>query len=61
MYLPLYTITYTNNITNGFELVNFYTTRAARNFLYNNRNKIHDVTIYLYGRCTEISEKDLRD
>ena len=59
--MPLYSIDYINNNTDTATYRYFYTTRAARNFLYNNRNKIHDVIIYLFRSMTEISEKDLRD
>jgi hypothetical protein len=59
--MPLYSIDYINNDTDTATYRYFYTTRAARNFLYNNRNKIHDVIIYLFRSMTEISEKDLRD
>lgn len=59
--MPLYSIDYINNDTDIATYRYFYTTRAARNFLYNNRNKIHDVIIYLFRSMTEISEKDLRD
>ena len=59
--LPLYIVFYTDPSTK--ELIDecFYTTRAARNFLWNNRNKITDPTIYLFRSMTEITEKDLRD
>ena len=59
--MPLYSIDYINNDTDTAAYRYFYTTRAARNFLYDNRNKIHDVIIYLFRSMTEISEKDLRD
>ena len=61
MYLPLYIINYIDK--DNFELKDeyFYTTRAARNFLWNNRNKIFDPTIYLFGSMTEIKPEDLRD
>lgn len=59
--MPLYSIDYINNDTDTATYRYFYTTRAARNFLYDNRNKIHDVIIYLFRSMTEISEKDLRD
>ena len=61
MNLPLYIINYIDKDT--FELKDefFYTTRAARDFLWNNRNKIYSPSIYLFGSMTEISEKDLRD
>lgn len=61
MNLPLYVIYYID--MNSFDLKDefFYTTRAARNFLWNNRQKIYDPTIYLFGSMTIISEKDLRD
>lgn len=61
MYLPLYSIDYVVTATNISTYQYFYTTHAARNFLWNNRDKIHDVIIYLFGSMTEISEKDLRD
>ena len=61
MNMPLYIINYIDKDT--FEIKDdfFYTTRAARNFLWNNRNRIHAPSIYLFGSMTEISEKDLRD
>lgn len=61
MNLPLYMIDYIDNATGNVICQNFYSTRAARDFLWNNRNKIHDPMIYLFGSMTEISEKDLRD
>lgn len=61
MNMPLYSIDYIVNNTGVNTYQYFYTTKAARDFLWNNRNKIHDVIIYLFGSMTEISEKDLRD
>jgi len=61
MNLPLYSIDYIVNATDVATYRYFYTTRAARDFLRNNRDKIHDVIIYLFGSMTEITEKDLRD
>lgn len=61
MNLPLYSIDYIDNSTNTAIYRYFYTTSAARNFLWNNRNKIHNVIIYLFSTMTEITEKDLRD
>ena len=61
MNLPLYSIDYIDNSTNTAINRFFYTTTGARNFLWDNRNKIHDVIIYLFSTMTEISEKDLRD
>ena len=61
MNLPLYSIDYIVNATGTATYRYFNTTRAARNFLRNNRDKIHDVIIYLFGSMTEITEKDLRD
>ena len=61
MNLPLYSIDYIDNSTNATIYRYFYTTRSARDFLWNNRNKIHDVIIYLFNSMTEITEKDLRD
>jgi len=61
MNLPLYMICYLDKNTFKLEDAFFHTTRAARNFLWNNRDKIYDPTIYLFGTMTEISEKDLRD
>lgn len=61
MNLPLYMICYLDKGTFELKDAFFHTTRAARNFLWNNRNKIYDPTIYLFGSMTEISEKDLRD
>ena len=59
--MPLYSIDYLENNTDAAVYRYFYTTHEVRNFLYNNRNKIHDVIIYLFNSMTEISEKDLRD
>ena len=59
--LPLYSIDYIVNDTGVDTYQYFYTTKAARDFLWNNRNKIHDPIIYLFGSMTEITEKDLRD
>ena len=59
--LPLYSIDYVLNETDTVVFQNFYTTKAARDFLWNNRNKIHDPIIYLFSSMTEITEKDLRD
>ena len=61
MNLPLYSIDYIVNATDTATYRYFYTTRAARQFLQNNRDKIHDVIIYLFSSMTEITEKDLRD
>ena len=61
MNLPLYSIDYIVNATGTAAYQYFYTTRAARNFLWNNRNKISDVIIYLFNGMIEITEKDLRD
>ena len=61
MNLPLYVIDYIVNSTNTVSYQYFYTTRAARDFLWMNRDKIHDPIITLFGSSTEISEKDLRD
>ena len=61
MNMPLYSIDYIVTATNTATYQYFYTTHAARNFLWDNRNKIHGVIIYLFGSMTEISEKDLRD
>lgn len=61
MNFPLYAIYYILNSNEELSQDYFYTTHAARNFLWNNRNKIHDVTIYLFGSMTELTEKDLRD
>lgn len=61
MSLPLYVIDYIVNSTNTVSYQYFYTTRAARDFLWINRDKIHDPIITLFGSSTEISEKDLRD
>ena len=59
--LPLYSIDYIVNDTGVDTYQYFYTTKAARDFLWNNRNKIHGVIIWLFGSMTEITEKDLRD
>ncbi len=61
MNMPLYVIDYIVNSTNTVSYQYFYTTRAARDFLWINRDKIHDPIITLFGSSTEISEKDLRD
>lgn len=61
MNLPLYVIDYIVNSTNTVSYQYFYTTRAARDFLWINRDRIHDPIITLFGSGTEISEKDLRD
>ena len=59
--MPLYVIDYIVNSTNTVSYQYFYTTRAARDFLWINRDKIHDPIITLFGSSMEISEKDLRD
>jgi len=59
--LPLYSIDYVLNETDTVVFQNFYTAKAARDFLWNSRNKIHDPIIYLFSSMTEITEKDLRD
>lgn len=59
--MPLYAIDYIDNETGVDTYQYFQTTKAARDFLWNNRNKIHDVIIWLFGSMTEITEKDLRD
>lgn len=59
MNMPLYSIDYVINNTTAYQY--FYSTKAARDFLWNNRNKIHDVIIYLFSSMTEITEKELRD
>lgn len=61
MNLPLYVIYYVINSTGELKEEYFYTTKAARDFLWNNRNKIHNYSINLFSSMTEISEKDLRD
>lgn len=61
MNMPLYSIDYIINSTDVAAYQYFYSTKAARNFLWNNRNKIHDVIIYLFSSMTEITEKELRD
>lgn len=61
MNLPLYAIDYIVNATGAAAYRYFYTTRAARDFLYINRDKISDPIITLFGSFTEITEKDLRD
>lgn len=61
MNLPLYSIDYIVNATGVATYRYFYTTRGARQFLWNNRDKIHDVIIYLFNPMMEITEKDLRD
>lgn len=59
--LPLYSIDYIITVTGTATYQYFYTTKAARDFLWNNRDKIHGTIIYLFSSMTEISEKDLRD
>ena len=61
MNLPLYSIDYIINETNTSAYRYFYTTRTARDFLWNNRNKIHDVWIYLFMSNTPLCICDLRD
>ena len=61
MNMPLYSIDYVINNTGVTAYQYFYSTKAARDFLWNNRNKIHDVIIYLFSSMTEITEKELRD
>ena len=61
MNLPLYSIDYIVNKTGTATYQYFYTTRAARNFLWDNRNKIHDVMIYLFASNTPLLICDLRD
>lgn len=61
MNMPLYVIDYIVNSTNTVSYQYFYTTRAARDFLWINRDKIHDPIITFFGSSMEISEKDLRD
>lgn len=61
MNMPLYAIDYIVNATNTATFRYFYTTRAARDFLWINRDKISDPIITLFGSFTEITEKDLRD
>lgn len=61
MDMPLYAIDYIVNATGTATYRYFYTTRAARDFLWINRDKISDPIITLFGSFTEITEKDLRD
>lgn len=61
MNMPLYCIDYIVLATNTTTYRYFYTTRAARDFLWINRDKISDPIITLFGSFTEITEKDLRD
>lgn len=61
MDMPLYCIDYVVLATNTATFRYFYTTRAARDFLWINRDKISDPIITLFGSFTEITEKDLRD
>jgi hypothetical protein len=61
MNMPLYSIDYIVNDTDTATFQYFYTTRAARNFLWNNRSKIHDVMIFLFGSNTPLLICDLRD
>lgn len=61
MDMPLYSIDYIVNDT-GVDIYRyFYTTKAARNFLQNNRNKIHNVIISLFASNTPLLICDLRD
>ena len=59
--LPLYSIDYIVNTTGTATYQYFYTTHAARNFLWNNRNKIHDVMISLFASGVPLLICDLRD
>jgi len=59
--LPLYSVDYIINKTGICAYRYFYTTRAARDFLWNNRNEIHDVMISLFGSNTPLLICDLRD
>ena len=61
MNLPLYSIDYIVNETGTATFQYFYTTRAARDFLWINRDKISDPIITLFGSFTKITEKDLRN
>jgi len=61
MNMPLYVIYFVRPATMELMEEYFYTTKDARDFLWNNRNKIIDSSIYLFGSMTEITEKDLRD
>lgn len=59
--LPLYSIDYIENDTGVDTYQYFFTTKAARDFLWYNRNKIHDVMIFLIGSNTPLLICDLRD
>ena len=59
--LPLYSIDYIVNATGTATYQYFYTTHDARNFLWNNRNKIHDVMISLFASNVPLLICDLRD
>lgn len=61
MYLPLYSIDYIVNDTGVDTYRYFYTTKAARDFLWNNRNKIHNVMISLFTSNAPLLICDLRD
>ena len=61
MNLPLYSIDYIVNETGAATFQYFYTTRAARNFIWNNCNKIHDVMISLFNSNIPLLICDLRD
>lgn len=61
MNLPLYVIFFVRPATMELMEEYFYTTKGARDFLWNNRNKIIDPSVYLFRSMTEITEKDLRD
>lgn len=61
MNLPLYSIDYIVNETGTAAFQYFYTTRAARDFLWENRNKIHAVMISLFASATPLLICDLRD
>lgn len=61
MNMPLYSVDYIVNDTGVDTYQYFYTTKATRDFLWNNRNKIHDVMISLFGSNTPLLICDLRD
>ena len=61
MNLPLYSIDYVVNETGTATFQYFYTTRAARDFIWNNRDKIHDVMISLFMSGALLLICDLRD
>ena len=57
MYLPLYSVCYyVGDDRNLIHYSDFYTTASMKRFLWENRNKLHDVDIMLYGSCTWVTD-----